>query len=80
MQAEKGVEQCLVADLVGIEIHFDDLGVASAVGADVFVAGPVECAALIANSRGKDAGQCGKSRLNAPEASRPEGRFFCAHR
>ena len=37
VEIEKRVQQLLEADLLGIEIEFDDLGVAGLVGADVLV-------------------------------------------
>ena len=66
VEGEKGVEELVVGDAGGVEVEFDDFGVASGVGADIFVAGAVKLAALIAD------GGCGDAGDGATEASTPQ--------
>ena len=57
VQSEESVQKLLEADLSGVEVEFDDLGVASLIGADILVTGPGQRAALITNGRCRDAGK-----------------------
>ena len=47
--------------------------------ADIFVSGPGQRAALIANGGGGDAGDGGKGCFDTPETAGSEGCFFSAH-
>ena len=79
VEGEEGVEKLFEADAVGVEVEFDDLGVAGLVGADVLVGGAVELAALIPDGSGGYARNGGKGRFNSPETAGAEGCFFLAH-
>jgi hypothetical protein len=76
---ERSVEKLLVADLGGVEVEFDHLGVAGLVGADVLVAGPLQLTALIADGGRRHAGNGRKGRFNSPETAGSKGCFFNAH-
>src|ERR1700682_2905104 len=75
----KNVEQLVVTDLRGIELHFHDLGVAGFIRANIFVGRVFLFAPGIANSGFSDAFEPAKSFLNAPKTSRPEHRLFRGH-
>jgi hypothetical protein len=79
MKCEEGIQQLLIRDLRGIEVQLDYLGVAGLVRAHVFVTGLVKRAALIANSRGRYAGDGCECSFHAPETSCSKCRFFLAH-
>ena len=76
VESEEGVQKLLEADLRGVEVHLDHLGVAGLVGADILVAGPLQRTALIADGRRRHAGDGRKGRLDSPKTSRSEGCFF----
>jgi hypothetical protein len=49
VQGKEGVQQLLEADLCGVKVELDDLGVTGGIGADVLVAGLFQLAAFIAD-------------------------------
>lgn len=79
VQNEESVEELLVADQGGIEVKFDNLGVAGLVGADILIGRALKRAALVSNSGGDDAGNGCESGFDSPEAAGAEGGFLCAH-
>src|SRR5208337_837933 len=79
VEGKEGVQKLFEADFFSIEVHFDHLGVAGQVGADVLVTGPLQRTALITGGRRRDAGDCCKRRFYSPEAAGSECCFFLAH-
>ena len=79
VENEESVEELLVADQGGIEVKFDNLGVAGLVGAYILIRRALERAALVADSGGSDTGNGGESGFDSPEAAGTEGGFLCAH-
>ncbi len=60
----------------GVELDFDDFGVAGVMGADRFVGGVRGLAAFIADGGRHDTGNLPEGFLDAPETARAEGRFL----
>ena len=79
VEGKKSVQKLIVANLGGVKINLDHLGMACGVGADILVAGALKGTALIADGSGGDAGKGGESSFNSPEAACAESRFLCAH-
>jgi len=79
VQGKEGVQKLLVADLRGVEVELDHLGMACSVSAYIFVVGPLQLAALIADGGCGYAGDGGEGGFHAPETSGSESCFFCAH-
>ncbi len=75
VEVEKGVKDLVVADLFWIEVQLDYLGVASLIGADVFVGGLVELASLVADGRGRDAGIAAKAASTPQKQPAPNVAF-----
>src|SRR5205823_11939399 len=73
----EGAQQLVVADLVGVELDLDRLGMTGRVRADLLVGGIVSVAACVSDGRGDDAGQSPERRLYAPEATGRECGFLC---
>lgn len=75
----ENIENLVVTYLRGIKFHFNDLGVAGRVRANVFVAGIVFCSAGIADRSRGYAFQVAKGFFYAPKTAGPKCRFLGCH-
>ena len=73
MIVPENFEQVVVADYLGIERDLDNFGVASAIGADIFVSWVVQLTAGVTDLRGFDARQAPKSGFHAPKTACAKG-------
>jgi len=79
MEGKEGVQQLLVADLRGVEVEFDDLGVAGLIGANIPVGGLGQRAALITNGHCPNAGNGREGRFDSPKTAGCKGCLLIAH-
>src|SRR6266511_1124050 len=70
------LEQLVIGDPVGVELHLADLCVPGRVAADLLIGGIVDGAALVADGGVENSREVAIRRLDLPEAARPEGRLL----
>ncbi len=80
VKVEERIQELFVAHFRGLELQFDDLGMAGLVGANILVTWSLERAALVSDGRALHARNGPESCFNSPEAAGRECRFLCTHR
>src|SRR5271154_4276523 len=79
VEGKEGIEQAFVADAGGVEEELDHLGVAGAVGTDLFVGGMLERSPFVADGGVQNSRHLAETGFHAPETSCAKRCFFSCH-